>query len=71
MSDILQPGAKAAKKASKLQEQQIGEQRKKEELALAESEDVLARRKAATATGGRKSLIATSQTGVSGTLGGT
>lgn len=71
MSNILQPGAKAAKKAARLQEQQIGEQRKKEELALAETEDELARRKATAGTGGRKSLIATSQTGLSGTLGGT
>jgi hypothetical protein len=71
MSDILQPGKKQAAKAAKDQEALIAQQRTKEELALAESEDVLGRRRVVAATGGRKSLIATSQTGVAGSLGGT
>lgn len=71
MSDILQPGKKQAEKAAALQEQQIAEQKKVEQLKLAEAESDVARRKATGARGGgRGSLIATGQTGVTGNLGG-
>ncbi len=55
MSSILQPGKKQA-----------------EQLKLAEAESEIARRKGLgkTRAGGRGSLIATAQTGVTGNLGG-
>ncbi len=72
MSSILQPGKKQAEKAAALQEQQIAEQKQKEGLRLAEAESDVARRKGLgkTRAGGRGSLIATAQTGVTGNLGG-
>jgi hypothetical protein len=74
MGDILGGATKAkADKARKLQEAEIAKRKQIETARLAVSEDEVARRKAAGAAGraGRGSLIATSQTGVSGSLGGT
>ncbi len=72
MSSILQPGKKKAEQAAALQEQQIAEQKQKEQLKLAEAESEVAKRRAlgTTRAGGRGSLIATGQTGVTGRLGG-
>lgn len=72
MSSILQPGAKQAKRATAASERQIAEQKQKESLRLAEAESDIARRRAGATSGarGRSSLIATSQTGVTGNLGG-
>lgn len=70
MSSILQPGAKQAKRAAAASELQIAEQSRKEKLRLAEAESDVAKRKARPGSRGRSSLIATSQTGVTGNLGG-
>lgn len=65
-------GRTAAKKAQKEQSLLIQKQRQQDELALAESESELARRKQQAKTGGRSLLIKTSETGTKSTnLGGT
>jgi len=67
-------GRTGAKRAQREQTSLIQKQRQASELDLAESEDVLARKKAQAASGraGRRSLIKTSETGVKSTnLGGT
>ncbi|PCH98495.1 MAG: hypothetical protein COB84_01910 [Rhodobacteraceae bacterium] len=71
MGDILDQGAKdRARKSADLQQRQLEAQKKKEDLAAAESEDETARRKAtAKGTGARSSLLVTSPTGLSKTLG--
>lgn len=65
MSDVFSTGRSAAKKAQKKQEELIAQQSQKEKGELAESEDVIARRKALAASGtaGRRSLIRTSEAG--------
>lgn len=66
---------KRAKKGQKEQKELIAKQRQVDELALAEKEDELERRRqlAKSGRGGRQSLIKTSETGVSKStnLGGT
>lgn len=67
-------GRSSAKRAQKEQTNLIQQQRQASELDLAQTEDVLARKKNLAASGraGRSSLIKTSQTGVKSTnLGGT
>jgi hypothetical protein len=73
MSDILGGGKAEAAKAARLQQAQIDKQETIEKARLAEEDDAIARRKSAGVAGraGRGSLIATSQTGVSTSLGGT
>ncbi len=73
--NIFRTGKTAKKKAQARQSLLIEKQRQREEIALAESESEIARRKTA-ATGkraGRRSLIQTSETGVglATSLGGT
>lgn len=63
MGDAFSTGKSAAKRAQKAQEAQIAEQKQVEAANLAETEDELSRRRAVAATGGRKSLIRTSETG--------
>jgi len=71
MTDVLDQGAKKrAQESAELQEKQLGEQTRKEKLAAAESESEVARRKLTAKGGGiRSSLLATSETGLSKTLG--
>lgn len=67
-------GKTAAKKAAASQSLLIEKQRKADELDLAESENVIARKKqlAQSGAGGRSLLIKTGETGVKSTnLGGT
>lgn len=77
MSAIEKPfrtGKTAARKAQKEQASMIAKQRQIDELALAEEEDLIARKKsmAKSGTGGRASLIKTSESGVKSTnLAGT
>ena len=65
MGDAFSTGRSAAKKAQKKSEEAINRQKQIELAQKAESEDVIARRKALAASGtaGRKSLIRTSETG--------
>jgi len=65
-------GRTAAKKAAKEQRQMIATQRQRDELELAEAEGEISRRRALAGSGGRRSLLKTSETGVrSNNLGGT
>lgn len=65
-------GRTSAKKAAKEQRQMIATQRQRDELELAEAEGEIGRRKALAGSGGRRSLLKTSETGVkSANLGGT
>lgn len=70
MSDVIDPGRRA-RKAARAQSEQIAKQKQVEEAKLAEEESDIARRKSVMAKGrgGRSSLIATSNTGVTN-LGG-
>jgi hypothetical protein len=72
MGDILGGGKAAAAKANREQQAQIAKQETIEKARLATEEDAIARRKLAGSAGraGRSSLIATSQTGTAGSLGG-
>lgn len=71
MGDILDQGAKKrAQESADLQERQLAAQTKKEQLKSAESKSEVARRKAIAKGGGaRSSLLVTSETGLSKTLG--
>lgn len=65
-------GRTAARKAQKEQTLLIQKQRQRDELALAESESAVARRRQLAKAGGRSLLIKTSETGTkSNNLGGT
>lgn len=65
-------GAKESKRASREQRELIKKQRQVDELALAEEESDIARRKLLAKTGGRKLLVKTSETGErANNLGGT
>lgn len=61
---------KAASKSEGLRRKEIAEQKRKEQLRLAEEEDVLGRRRFRAKAGGRSLLVATSPTGRATTLGG-
>jgi hypothetical protein len=66
-------GRSAAEREAEKQKKLIAEQQRREELRLAEAEsDVLAARaRGRRGAAGRRSLIATSETGISRNLGGT
>ena len=71
--DLMGTGAKSdAKKAQKRQKAEIAKQKKIEDQKLAAAESEVKRREAsgANSRAGRKSLIATSQTGLASNLGG-
>lgn len=73
MGSIFSTGKSAAKRAQKEQLSLIQKQKQRDELALSEEEDVIARKKQLASSGraGRRSLIATSERGVtSNNLGG-
>ena len=68
----LRSGKSSAKRAQKAQKKAIAEQKRIEDIRLAEAESGIAKRKAlgTRARAGRQSLIATSQTGRATNLGG-
>jgi hypothetical protein len=71
---LFKTGRTAAKKSQKEQKEAIAKQRQVTELELAEQEGVVARKRslAKSGSGGRQSLIKTSESGVkSNNLGGT
>ncbi len=70
MGDILGGGKKQAEEAARVQKEQIAKQKNIEQAKIAKEEDIEGRRRLLSSRGGRSSLIATGQTGVSGTLGG-
>jgi len=65
MGSLFSPGAKEAKRAAALQEEQIGRQKQIEAARKAEAEDEIARRKSLAESGraGRRALIKTSELG--------
>ena len=71
MGDVLDQGAKKrAQDSAALQQKQLAAQKTIEDRKAAESEDETARRKAVSKKGGiRSSLLTTSETGLSKTLG--
>ncbi len=66
--DTMSTGRSAAKRAQKRQRDLIAKQKQQSELDLAEEKDAIARRKKL-ASGGRSSLIVTSELGARETLG--
>jgi hypothetical protein len=71
-SGALSTGKSAADRAQKRQAKAIAERQKKEDALLAEADSEVAKRKAlgTKSRAGRKSLIATSNTGLATNLGG-
>ena len=68
MSSVFSSGQGAARRAQRRQEEAIAKQKQIEGQQLAEKDDEIARRKALakSGSGGRRSLIKTSEAGVSG-----
>mgnify|MGYP003657884999 CR=1 FL=1 len=69
---LLRTGKSSAERAQKKQAKMIAEQQKKQDQLLAEGESEVKRRQAIATKGkaGRKSLIATAETGLPSNLGG-
>tara|TARA_R110002096_G_scaffold103118_1_gene227357 strand:+ start:623 stop:892 length:270 start_codon:yes stop_codon:yes gene_type:complete len=72
LEDAVGTGRSSAERAQKKQAKMIAEQQKKQDQLLAEGESDVKRRQALATKGkaGRKSLIATAETGLPSNLGG-